>query len=78
MSPPPASHPVLPVLVPLWMCMLMMWNVASADDSMMLQQQQLKTPATCAQILGDNVENDEKLLLCQLYESSSLLTNLEP
>jgi len=48
---------------------------ATAED-ILLVNQPLKTPATCAQIIGNNAENDEKLLLCQLYESSSLLTQL--
>uniref|UniRef100_A0A914YMA9 FMRFamide-like neuropeptides 14 n=1 Tax=Panagrolaimus superbus TaxID=310955 RepID=A0A914YMA9_9BILA len=31
---------------------------------------------TCNQILANSSENDERLLLCQLYESSSLLAQL--
>jgi len=54
---------------------LIMVDHATAED-ILLVNQPLKTPATCAQIIGNNAENDEKLLLCQLYESSSLLTQL--
>ncbi|KAI1725299.1 FMRFamide-like neuropeptide 14 [Ditylenchus destructor] len=63
----------------LWILLLMFNNqwrtmAAPTEGDVLLVN---KAPATCAQIIGSsNIENDEKLLLCQLYESSALLTQL--
>jgi hypothetical protein len=68
-------HGILFASLCAWMC-----SGSSADPDNLLVMNahhgSNRVPATCAQILNGEADNDEKLLLCQLYESSSLLTQL--
>ena len=52
-------------------------NPASIQSNSPSSNSEPKLPTNCDQIIANgNVENDKKVLICQLYESTTLLTQL--